>query len=746
MKLKQFFLLIFCFHQVLSVTAQPSDRYCQRFNGAQFLQLRNSASLDLGTTFTMEAWIYLESASPYSIIMGKTFNPRSDNPFQNYVLAMDPSGLKVEFIQTTGSSGSYVTVTSTNNLQFQQWTHVAAVLNAGKMKLYLDGNLIGESTSPGSPLNPTKIPFSVGSGSTPTNASTCCGFKGCIGEVRVWSTEQTQSQIKSNNQKKLIGNEVGLLAYWPLNDSVGQVCKDLSANKFDMHRGNSINTDGEDPAPQKMSEIGPFFSYVTIDLPSSSLGAEDLILIDWNSDGKKDLIGTQLKWPATNPATYTKMLPLKNNGNHQYVLDFSAISGFDSLVHPRDFAVGDFNNDGKEDVFVADHGTDVSPFPGGQNSLFIGSSTGKLIENNKNLPSVLDFSHNSTHGDFDGDGDIDIYVCNIWNNKSVGPRFLMNDGTGKFTVKTSNFPSNIVNLNRVYMSSRAIDFDNDKDLDLVLGAVDNSGINSDLLLENDGNGNFSEVMGALPNRYGNNQWGTVAIAVADFNNDGYQDLLMSTLYKYQTCQLQLLINNKNGSFSDSSKNISQNYSSSENWIKWVETGDLNNDGWIDFVVAPLGGDPRLYLNKGRSTFENVSSILNAGSGISSYRIYDFDGDGNKDIAFITFGRQIVIAKNLKPFYVKVTPNPVLKTQNWDSRELSIYPNPTRSVVNIESELGVKDVKINLMDVTGKLLKQWNIEQLGSETIDLQNYQGGSYILEFKSPEMQRPQRQILVIY
>lgn len=42
------------------------------------------------------------------------------------------------------------------------------------------------------------------------------------------------------------------------------------------------------------------------------------------------------------------------------------IVGIDSLVHPRDYIAADFNGDGKEDLFVADHGTDVSPFPGGK--------------------------------------------------------------------------------------------------------------------------------------------------------------------------------------------------------------------------------------------------------------------------------------------------------------------------------------------------------------------------------------------
>jgi hypothetical protein len=186
------------------------------------------------------------------------------------------------------------------------------------------------------------------------------------------------------------------------------------------------------------------------------------------------------------------------------------------------------------------------------------NSNGKLQDAPANTPNILDFSHNTSTAHIDNHGDLDIYVCNIYNNTSVGPRFLINKGSGVFTVSTSNFPAEIASLTKVYMSSRFVDIDKDNDQDLILGAIDGGGIAKDLILLNNGSGTFTNGS-PLPNRYGSSTWGTVSVTVADFNNDTWPDLLMSTLYQYQTCQIQLLINNQNGTFTDVTANIPQNW-------------------------------------------------------------------------------------------------------------------------------------------------------------------------------------------
>ena len=135
---------------------------------------------------------------------------------------------------------------------------------------------------------------------------------------------------------------------------------------------------------------------------------------------------------------------------------------------------------------------------------------------------------------------------------------------------------------------------------LILGAEDNQ-LPRDIILINDGFGNFSPATNALPERYGGLTWGTVDIHVLDVNNDGYPDLLMSTFHGYTACHLQLLINNRDGTFRDATQNIPQNWpkpTAEHIWITRIESGDFNNDGLIDFVVNVNGRRPKLFLNAG----------------------------------------------------------------------------------------------------------------------------------------------------
>jgi hypothetical protein len=410
-----------------------------------------------------------------------------------------------------------------------------------------------------------------------------------------------------------------------------------------------------------------YFSYDTIVLPFNSKNSEELFVIDYNSDNKKDFFVPRLAWPPTYPATYSPIQCVRNNGAMSFTNE-SPIIGFDSLVHPRDYAIADFNGDGKSDIIIADHGTDVNPFPGGQNRLYLQNANGKLVESSLgNIPAVLDFTHNIATADIDNDGDQDMFVCNIWGQQQIGPRLMINNGSGQFTVNTLNLPSNIVNLSIKYMSSRFADIDKDGDMDLILGATDDVGLLSDAILLNNGSGVFSNSTIALPPRNGGSNWGTVAIATIDVNNDTWPDLIMSTLYQYQTCNLQLLVNNRDGTFSDSTQNIPQSWPTSNAWIKWIEKGDFNNDGWIDFVVCLFAGQPVLYLNTGNTKFTDASFLLSSSiTNTASYRTSDFDNDGLLDIAFMDFSGNIIIAKNLQPYSISIDSSAAINLSSFPS--------------------------------------------------------------------------------
>jgi hypothetical protein len=712
-----------------SVYSQPKQNYAQQFNGNQILQLSNTASLNLGNTFTMEAWVYLQAASPYGVIIGKTFNPRANDPFQNYVLSLDATGLKPELIQTTGTSGTYRSATATNAIALNTWVHIAGTLGGGQLKLYINGALVANTSSAGSPLSTTGVPFALGSGATPSGQTTCCGISAKMIQARVWNKANSISEIQSNKNINLQGTETGLLACWPLNDSSGQSIIDITPNANHLIRGITVNTESEDPIPVFIS---PYFINSTIVLPINSRIGDELYVIDYNSDLKLDLIASRLTWPATLPATYGPMQCLKNNGNMSFSND-AGIIGFDSLVHPRDFTVADFNGDQKEDLFIADHGTDVSPFPGGQNRLYLQNANGKLVESSSgNIPMITDFTHNAASADVDKDGDIDIYECNIYNQMQTGPRLLLNNGTGQFTMNVSHIPANIANLSNKYMASRFSDIDKDGDPDLILGANDNSAIAKDAILKNDGTGIFTIATNALPNRYGNSNWGTVAIAVADLNNDGYDDLLMSTLYQYQTCQIQILINKKDGTFSDSTKNIVQSWGTTNTWIKWIETADFNNDGWMDFVVCSFAGQPKLYLNGGNTKFVDASFLLADISNVSSYRARDFDNDGLTDIAFLQFSGNIIISKNIKAYKIPIDSSGVLtSSHNIKSEKLKLIssPNPFNTQTIVYTQEPLQNATLSMYNLFGQKVKEISHLVGQSITIFRDNLPAGLYSIQ-----------------
>src|SRR4029079_12330962 len=84
-----------------------------------------------------------------------------------------------------------------------------------------------------------------------------------------------------------------------------------------------------------------------------------------------------------------------------------------SMEHPREIVTGDFNRDGRPDLFVSAHGYDTSPFDGETNTLVLSRADGTLANRSSTLPTTPDFSHSAAVADIDGDGILDIYVGNL---------------------------------------------------------------------------------------------------------------------------------------------------------------------------------------------------------------------------------------------------------------------------------------------------------------------------------------------
>lgn len=313
-----------------------------------------------------------------------------------------------------------------------------------------------------------------------------------------------------------------------------------------------------------------------------------------------------------------------------------------SMTHPREIAVGDFNHDGRPDIFIAAHGYDVSPIPGELNTLLISNTDGTYTDRSSTLPQIIDASHSACTGDIDGDGNLDIYVGNVGISVRPSPYFLMGKGDGTFTQKSSGLPPQIQSLQEEFLSCALIDIDQDGSLDLVLGTNGGNGYADNIVLFNDGSGDFTRrprtVLPPWP------QHTMMDIATLDINRDGWPDLIVvSTTTAYTGLGLQVLINQGNGTFADetATRMPASTFRDTGPWCHFLRLADFNGDGWEDLYCQSSSwndGYPRLWLNNGNGSWASVpQETMPKDSTLGKMHAVDFDGDGRPDILRLGWG-------------------------------------------------------------------------------------------------------------
>ncbi|MDQ1317915.1 MAG: hypothetical protein QG588_1570, partial [Candidatus Poribacteria bacterium] len=344
-------------------------------------------------------------------------------------------------------------------------------------------------------------------------------------------------------------------------------------------------------------------------------------LVDYDGDGYVDIY-------VGNKGTFAELLGkpnllYHNNGDGTFT-EVAALAGVADPNQAQGVAWGDFNNDGKPDLYV------VNDFA--YNALYInkGNGTFENITQAAGVKGGIDIvggvevpnGYGVALADVNNDGYLDIYVVNLG-----APNILyLNNGDGTFTDITAQAgvgggfgPQNA--------GTAAVfgDCNNDGKIDLF--AANGYGRPSFFYINN-GNG-FDNASGKAGVSEHKDAEGAV---FGDYDNDGNMDLFVTNCASADGAPLQSILykNDGKGKFVDVTKKAGL---SGEDYSLGASFGDFDNDGYLDLYIVNNGSANKLYRNNGDGTFTDTTAqagVDNLALG-SSAVLGDINNDGYLDI-------------------------------------------------------------------------------------------------------------------
>ena len=367
----------------------------------------------------------------------------------------------------------------------------------------------------------------------------------------------------------------------------------------------------------------------------------------------------------------------RNNRNGTFA-DVTEKAGLKRSGWASGVAVGDYDNDGHEDLFLTYWG---------QNALYRNNGNGTFTETTvkaKVATSGTRWGSGATFVDYDRDGKLDLFVSNYlifdlaktpepgkgancnWKGIPVncGPKGLPtdtnllyhNNGDGTFTDVSDK--SGVAKVTGRYsMTAIVTDYDSDGWPDIYV-ACDST---SSTLYHNNKDGTFTDVAletGSAYNEDGQAQAG-MGVTIGDFNGDGFPDIFKT----HFADDLPILYKNTGrGFYEDSSRASGFEHT---RYVQWgTGFADFDNDGWPDILTATGNvypevekyfkeyphRSPRLvYQNLGNGRFRDIGSQL--GPAINDPRssrgcaFGDFDNDGDIDVLVMNMNEPPLLIRN-----------------------------------------------------------------------------------------------------
>ena len=197
-----------------SVSAQNGGN-ALKFDGIDDAVTSTMNTGNTNSTMTLEMWFAQVTAQAGTQFLADLhsisgIDRRRVMPFLN------SSVIGIYCAPNTGDDNNAVTQSSGVTVSVNVWYHVAVTINGSNIKMYINGKqYVSTSLTDSYALTGTEVLKLATDYLTTTYANVK------MDEVRVWSTERTQAQIKANMFKELAGNEAGLLSYYKMSDGAG---------------------------------------------------------------------------------------------------------------------------------------------------------------------------------------------------------------------------------------------------------------------------------------------------------------------------------------------------------------------------------------------------------------------------------------------------------------------------------------------------------------------------------------------
>lgn len=474
---------------------------------------------------------------------------------------------------------------------------------------------------------------------------------------------------------------------------------------------------------------------------------KQVIWVDIDNDGDKDFFTANAEFPNV----------LYENVDGTLV-DITAESGLPTvskMTHSGNW--GDYDNDGFLDLFLASRDPDQLI----SNQLFRnnGDNTFTDVTISSGIGEVSELTFQGTFFDYDNDGDVDLYLIN---DRSFTKNILYrNNGDGTFTDVSVESGAD---FDMDAMSIALEDYDADGFIDVYITNVfaPESDTVGNVLMKNNGDGTFSNVAEAAEVRFDTWSWGA---NWTDANNDGYLDLYVSGASPVNTATLNaaaLYVSDGDGTFTEENANgfeedLANSFGNA--------LGDFNQDGYQDIVVTNHFGHFSYLWENLSSTVSSNNYIALKMQGVASnrdgagarieimsggqkqYRVValgesylsqnsntEIIGLGNQGLDYV----QVTWPSGTVDFYDDITPNQRLTLVEGvgflsaetplDNTGFAMYPNPASSALNlIHTNANINAVRI--YNALGQLLLTKEFSVAKAQQIEIGQLARGSYWVE-----------------